>query len=446
MLFMALSLVYTNIFTDDLRGADDRILLRVYNYLDSAAAHSEEEIIRIWGAFEQANPDIQIVREDLCNEAYHNKLQLYTAAESLPDIIYVWTSEKTKYLYGLGLLKNLSPLVIRDNLASLYHPAALDPAAQSGGYLGVIPWGITSSHVFFVNKAVLKDAGLTPAKTYAELKAQAPILKAKGYDTILMANQDPWVMASCLFSMLAGRFSGEDWEQNILTGTAKFTDSNFVRALGFVKTLVDDGVLAPTTFTTSYGEVATQFAANKGAYFIDGDWRINAFITDPYIDHALIPPDEQRNIQLTVFPDIEGVYFNQSTSVMISNGWAMNAAIPAGSPKEAAAWRLITWLSGKEVQSYHLETSGIATPSRIDIKIGTLQLEPLQKAGGKLSSKHLITTPVIDAVFDSRVYKVLTDGLHLIGLGLSAPEEVAEQVQRAFDQWKAQAYPDIPKA
>jgi raffinose/stachyose/melibiose transport system substrate-binding protein len=413
------------------------IELQVLNYLDMTAANSANEITEVWETFEKANPDIKIIREDLFNDPYHNKVEAYAAANQMPDLIYAWPSGRSTTLHTQRLLKDLGPLVQRDGLADVMAPGALDPNAQGAGYLGILPRAMTSSHAFYINNEVLRDAGLTPAKTYAELKAQVPVLKSKGYDTVLMANQDTWVMQSCLFSVIAGRFGGEGWEQRILSGEAKFTDSDFVRALDFVKTLYDDGVISQATITTDYGSVIGQFATNQGAYLIDGDWRIGAFLTDQSTGQAVITPERQQNFQISVFPDIEGAKINKSTSGVLGTGFGISAAIPAGSAREEAAWRLLKWLSGKEVQSWMLQAGAITTPARTDIDVSNFDLEPLQKAGSALATQYNITTVVIDAAFHSDVHTPINDGLQEIGIGSRTPAQVAQNVQRAYDTWQA---------
>jgi raffinose/stachyose/melibiose transport system substrate-binding protein len=414
-----------------------QIELRVLNYLDMTSANSSDEITKVWDAFEKANPDVRIIREDLFNEPFHNKVEAYAAAGQLPDVIYAWPSGRSTTLHTQRLLKDLGPLIAKDGLAANYSPAALDPSAQGAGYLAILPRATTSSHAFYINNEVLRDAGLSPAKTYAELKAQVPVLRAKGYDTIAMANQDTWVMQSCFFSLIAGRFCGEGWEKKILSGQAKFTDPDFVAALNFVKTLYDDGVLTKSTLTTDYGSVIGQFATNKAAYLIDGDWRVGAFITDKSTGQAVISPERQKDIQITVFPDIAGAKLNKSTSAILGTGWGINAKIPAGSPQEDAAWRLVKWLSGKEVQTWLLETGGIATPARTDINAASLSLEPMQKAISNISKEYTVGTVVIDGAFHSDVHTPINDGLQEIGMGTQTPEQVAQTVQRAFDGWKA---------
>jgi raffinose/stachyose/melibiose transport system substrate-binding protein len=416
--------------------AQSTVTLKVLNYFDRNSAIADIYEQEVWQKFQTAHPNIKIQREDLYNDPFHNKLEAYAASGNLPDVMYAWPSGRSTTLYANRLLKDLTPLIRKDRLTASYHPLALDRSQFAGNYVGILTQGITSSHAFYVNNAVLKAAGLTPAKTYAELVKQVPILKAKGYETVLMANMDTWVMQSCLFSLIVGRFCGEGWDQRILNRQAKFTDPDFVAALTFVKRLYDDGVLSKNTLSTDYGAVVGLFAGNKGAYFIDGDWRVGAFTTDYSYGYALISPSNQKNISITVFPDITGAKLNRSTSGILGTGWGIRADIPAGSEREAAAWELVKWLTSKEVQTLYILTGGISTPSRTDIDVSRLSLEPMQKAIATLSTQYDVVTPVIDGVFAGDVYTPLNDGLQAIGMGTQSPLQVAIAVQNAFDAWR----------
>ena len=420
------------------QSSPDRIDLRVLNYFSLANPNSAEENTLVWDVFEKAHPNIRIIREDEFNEPFHHKTESYAAAGQLPDIVQCWPSGRSTTLHTQHLLKDLLPLVKRDGLASVFTPVSLDPSQQGAGYLGMITRGLTATNAFFINMEVLRDCGLQPAKTYSELKAQVPILKAKGYETIVMPCEDTWVMQSCLFSSVAGRFMGEGWEKKILSGQAKFTDPDFVAALNFIKTMYDDGVLLRSTIAIDYGSGPGYFATNKCAYYIDGDWRVGDFLTDQSTGQALISPARQRNIHISVFPDIDlpGVKFNKSNTVVLATGWGMSAAIPSGSPKEEAAWTLLKWLTGKEAQSFFVQTGTFATPSRTDIDLASLKLEPLQVTVANLGKEYNISTVVIDAAFEGPVYTPLNDGLQAIGMGTQTPQQVAAATQAAFEAWK----------
>ncbi|MCL2181146.1 MAG: extracellular solute-binding protein [Treponema sp.] len=411
--------------------------LTVLNYADMTGPNTAVTQGWTWGMFRSMNSDISIMIEDLFNEPFHNKAEAYAASGNMPDVLYVWPSGRSTSLHQNRLLKDLGPLIARDGLERVYNPIAMLPDQQASGFVAMIPLTITTTHVLYVNMEVLNAAGLEPAKTYAELKAQVPVLKAAGYETIIMPNMDAWVMQSCLFSMIAGRFGGQHWHEEILAENAKFTDPAFVNALEFIKQLYTDGVIARSSLATTYGDGPGLFANNACAYYIDGDWRVGQFITDLSTKRALIPPERQRNIRLTVFPDIENARINKTNSGVLGTGWAMDAAIPEGSQREEAAWRLIKWLTGREVQMRGIQDGAYRAAARTDIDTSHLNLEPIQITAGRFDSEYTSLTAVIDSVFHSDVYNVINDSLQEIGLGTKTPRQAAEEIQRAFDRGRA---------
>jgi raffinose/stachyose/melibiose transport system substrate-binding protein len=418
------------------KSDSSQVTLRVLYYLEATAPNAVADANLWFSTFEKNNPGVKIERENLFDEPFHDKTRAYAAAGNLPDVMYVWPSGRSDYLHDQKLLKDLTPFINKDNIKGAYLPLTMDPNQQQAGYLAMIPQGITNTHAFFINMEVLNDCGLQPAKTYADLKAQVPVLRAKGYETVIIPAQSDWVMQSCLFSMVAGRFCGEGWEKKIHAGQAKFTDPDFVNALNFIKTMYDDGVIQRSAVGLDYGEGPGLFANKKSAYYIDGDWRVGAFITDADTNQALISPARQENIRITKFPDIPGAKINSSSSVIVGVGYGMSAAIPAGSAKEAAAWALVKYMTGKDVSQLRTERGGTPTPSRTDLNFAAMKLEPMQKAVGNLGNEFTTATVVIDGVFPSEVYLPINTGLIEIAMGRRTPQQVAADVQRAFDAWK----------
>jgi len=417
--------------------AQSQITLRVLYYLDPSWPANSAANVNLWfNEFTRQYPNVRIERENLFDEPFHDRVRAYAAAGNLPDVMYVWPSGRSDYLHEQRLLKDLTPLINRDGIRNLYLPITMDPSQQHAGYMAMIPTGITTTHVFYINMEVLNDCGLQPAETYEEMKAQVSVLRAKGYETILIPAESEWVMQSCLFSMIAGRFCGAGWHERILNGQARFTDQDFINALDFIRQLYADGVIQRSAVSVNYGEGPELFANNRSAYFIDGDWRTGAFASDPQTGWALISPSRQNNIRIGVFPDIQGARLNSSSSVIIGTGYAMSAAIPAGSAKEEAAWNLIKYLTGREVSQLLIEQGYQVTTSRTDLNFQAMRLEPMQRAIAQLGRTFKAGTVVIDGVFPSEVYSLINTGLTEIALGMRTPQQVASDVQRAFENWR----------
>ena len=413
-----------------------QIVLTVLDYQDATAPNSFDDNKLVWDAFEKAHPNIKIEREALFNEPFHQKSAAYAASGKMPDVFYMWPSGRSSAIHTNRLAKDLTPLLKKDGLLDDYSAVCINPAEQAAGYVAEIPFGLTVTNAMYVNTTILKKCGLTVPKTYDELKAQVPILKGYGYETVLMANMDDWVMESCLFSMVAGRFGGKDWANDIMNGKAKFTDPKFLKAVKFIETLYNDGVVSKTTLSTSYGDVTGLFASGKGAYLIDGDWRSGAFITDISTGQALISKEDQKNIEMILFPEIPGEVAHKTNSGVVGVGYGMSAKIKKGSEKEEAAWELIKWLSGPYCQQRRLDT-GAAFPSLVKgIDFGHMS-DPLSVTRAKFYELPTATTPVFDGVFDASINSVFNADLQQLGLGKTTPEQVCSETQKAFDTWKA---------
>ncbi len=438
---LALLMVVTSVFaqgTKEEATAGKQIELTVLNYIDMSEPNSANEIAMVWDKFAAENPDIKLVREDLFNEPFHQKTEAYVASGQVPDVLYMWPSGRSTSLHTTKSVKDLMPFLEKDGMVDDYNPAALAP--QFAGFVGELPNGLTTTHMLYVNAKVLKENGLSIPKSYAEMKAMVGPLKAKGIDLIAMDNMDAWVMQSCLFSMVVGRFGGVDWYEKLSAGSIKFTDPWFVSSLALIDDMYKSGMLNRNSLSSPYGSSRGSFAAGKAAFYIDGDWSTASFQTDITTGKALISPaSQQSDFELMVIPNLPGEVISNSNSGVVGTGWGMSANIPAGSAKEEAAWRLIKYLQGEYVQTYRL-TTGASFPSNLNVDVEKVvkekNLEPFIAKRAAYYAAYTTITPVIDGVLHSDVYNVINTGLQEIGLGSKAPSQVASEVQKAWDTWK----------
>ncbi|HKL59593.1 MAG TPA: extracellular solute-binding protein [Sphaerochaeta sp.] len=442
ILALALLLVVTSAFaqgTKEDSAAAGQVELTVLNYIDMSEPNSANEVAMIWDKFSAENPDIKVVREDLFNEPFHQKTEAYVASGQLPDVLYMWPSGRSTSLHTTKSVKDLMPLLEKDGLVSSYNPATLVP--QFGGYLGELPNGITTTHMLYVNTKVLRDNGFAMPKTYADMKAMVAPLKAKGIDLIAMDNMDAWVMQSCLFSMVVGRFGGPDWYSRLEAGEIDFNDAWFVNSLALIDDMYASEMIKRNSLTSPYGSSRGRFASGKAAFYIDGDWSTGAFQTDITTGQALVGRDAQANdFEMIVLPAVPGEVISNSNSGVVGTGFGMSANLASGSAKEEAAWRLIKFLQGEYVQTYRLST-GASFPSNLKVDVAKVvkeaNLEPFVAKRAAYYEKYNTITPVIDGVLAGEVYNVINTGLQEIGLGKKSPAQVGQAVQKAWETWKA---------
>jgi raffinose/stachyose/melibiose transport system substrate-binding protein len=408
-------------------------VLTVLYYIDATqAGYAEDQAI--WAKFSAENPDIKIEKEELFDQAFHDKVAAYVAAGTLPDVMYMWPSGRSTALHEKKLVKDLTPLLGKEFLSN-FVPAAIDPANQNSGYLAELPQSVTYTTVMYTNTKLLKDNGLAEPRAYADLKAMVPKLRAKGVQTVLMANKDTWVMQSCLFSTVTGRLLGDAWIDSVKAGKANFSDKAFVDALGFIDTMYKDGVISRDTIQLAYGEAPALFAENKAAFQVDGDWRQGYFLTDKASGVALIDPQRQKNeFAFLNFPTIPGEKNPGVVSAIVGVGFGISASIPAGSAKEKAAVRWMKYYYSPEVQKIKLET-GAFIPSRKGITSD--KIEPFTQMMPQYYASINKTCYVLDGVLDVDVYTPLNNGLQEIGLGSKTPAQAAADVQKAIEAWRA---------
>ncbi len=179
---------------------------------------------QIWQKFKADNPDINLNQEILFSNAYHDKLTAYIAAGQMPDVFYLWPSLKdsSAIVQSKKLAKDLKVLLGADFLKD-FAATALDPNQQSSKMLLELPQSFTFTSVMYTNKKLLSDLGIPLPKTYADLKAMVVKLKVKNIQTILLPDGDGWPGESCLFSTIVDRLLGDSFQDQLMTGKAKFT-------------------------------------------------------------------------------------------------------------------------------------------------------------------------------------------------------------------------------
>src|SRR5665648_718920 len=206
LFYFVLVLVFVSSISVCVFSQEKEMELTVLNYLDitSPEAAAWDAIVE---AFNAKYPNITLKIENSSGEAYHQKLAALAAAGDLPDVMYLYPGGRSAEIYKNELTEDLYPFLGADK--DKFVPATVAP--QWDGKLYELPYGITASHVMYVNTKLLSDLGLTMPKTYDELVAMVPKIKEAGLYPVLMANKDAWVMQSCLFSALVGRIAGQDW-------------------------------------------------------------------------------------------------------------------------------------------------------------------------------------------------------------------------------------------
>ncbi|MGN6445829.1 sugar ABC transporter substrate-binding protein [Amnibacterium sp.] len=186
------------------------------------------------------------------------KVLQQASSRTLPDVLML-DNPDVQQIASSGALSPLSDYGLNaDGLV----PAVKAANSYKGDLYGLEP--VTNSIALYYNKKLLSDAGVTPPKTWDELRAAAKKLtKGKTYG-FAMSNintyEGTWQFLPFFWS------NGGD-EKDIATPQA-------AQALQFVLDLQNDGSMSKSSITWAQADVDNQFIAGKAAMMINGPWQL----------------------------------------------------------------------------------------------------------------------------------------------------------------------------
>jgi multiple sugar transport system substrate-binding protein len=188
------------------------------------------------------------------------KVLQQASSRTLPDVLML-DNPDVQQIAASGAL---SPLDDYGLNANGLVPAVQAANSYKGKLYGLEP--VTNSIALYYNKTMLSAAGVTPPKTWDELRAAAKKLtKGKVYG-FAMSNintyEGTWQFLPFFWS------NGGD-EKNIATPQA-------AQALQFVLDLQNDGSMSKSSINWAQADVNNQFIAGKAAMMINGPWQLPA--------------------------------------------------------------------------------------------------------------------------------------------------------------------------
>jgi len=173
---------------------------------------------------------------------------------SLPDVVLA-PSDFVSLASRIKLSK-LPPTLLSPDLM----PDALSSMQYNGDYYGAPV--ISGNHLMlFYNKKYVQN----PAKTWQELQAQAPALRAQGIEPIGWNYQEMY-----WFSSFATTLGGTP----LTHGQPSLNSHSYADALSFYKGLADSGLI---NATCGYDCAQKDFQEQLFAYTINGDWALADF-------------------------------------------------------------------------------------------------------------------------------------------------------------------------
>jgi multiple sugar transport system substrate-binding protein len=235
----------------------------------SYSADSEEPTLDkvLIPAFEKQYPNVTVKEVDFSHDDLYQKLLTGSAAGELPDVVrsdIAWTPTFAKSGIFAPLDTDMSDF---KSLADQTFPGNLSTNLYQGHYYG-LPLD-TNTRVMLSNMQAFAAAGITSApKTFADMLADAPKLKAKGIYLYGDGGTGGWNVLPWIWSA-GGSLTNDD----NTTATGYINSAASVSAVQMLTTLYKEGAI-PSIMLGAQGGLGTSDGVPKGKYAmtLDGPW------------------------------------------------------------------------------------------------------------------------------------------------------------------------------
>lgn len=256
-----------------------------------------KEAFKEWNSEHQ---DAQISEESFANDAYKEKIRTAVGSGNAPTFFPSWGGSPVTDYVSSGAITDLT-----SDLDSTLKNKVFDSITAEGyrdGKLYAVPTGQAQPVLFFYNKQVLSDAGVTEApKTWDDLLDAVAKLKAAGKTPIALAGGSKWPYLMWA-AYLIDRIGGPEVMQNILDGKADaWSDPAVTEAMTKIQQLVDAGAFGNNyqSLTADDRKDTAMIATGEAGMELMGSWVYSDLIS---INDSFTADD----LGFAPFPEVEG--------------------------------------------------------------------------------------------------------------------------------------------
>ena len=215
-------------------------------------------------AIEKANPDITIKVLFTPTLDRHGYAKQLLASGQLPDVI--WDVPLTDFVKAGALQPYPKSYFTKIDVPSNF-------GAVNGKQYSLSSGAFMMNNMFYNEQAFAK-AGISVPKTFAELKAAGPKLKAAGYTPILMNAADLWADSMLLDGFVASDVLAKtpNWLKLRKAGIVKFDSADFRSAVQKFVDIIDADMINSDVMSIDWGKAVTAWSTGKYAMWPMGGW------------------------------------------------------------------------------------------------------------------------------------------------------------------------------
>nr|WP_295282795.1 ABC transporter substrate-binding protein [uncultured Blautia sp.] len=210
---------------------------------------------------------------------FKKQLSIGASANELPDLVLLDSPDHASYA-SMGIFADLTGKFDVDS----YYEGPVASATYEDALYGV-PFGCNCLSLYY-NVDMLKDAGIEPPTTWDELKEAAQALTTESVTGL----------AFCSLQNEEGTFNFSPWLWSTGATSYEMDSEGGIRALTFIKDLVESGAMSKECINWTQGDVMNQFISGNVAMMVNGPWQIETMRSeapDLNWDVTLLPKDKE---------------------------------------------------------------------------------------------------------------------------------------------------------
>ncbi|MCX7709983.1 MAG: extracellular solute-binding protein [Clostridia bacterium] len=200
-----------------------------------------------------------------------NKLKIYAASGSLPDIIQV-TAGITELFKSSGNLLILDQYVKDTKIEDRILPMYKDLLWSGDGHCYAVPRTAPSTHLMFYNKELFEKSKVKVPADYDEFITAIKEFRTRGITPLALFAKETWP-GVMLYEDFITRYEPKGL-MKIDHGKGSLTEAPYIKAANQLQECVKAGLLSKSAFTADYETAFAEFTTGKAAMLINGSWAL----------------------------------------------------------------------------------------------------------------------------------------------------------------------------
>lgn len=256
---------------------------------------SMENIVKMYQ--EQVNPNFSMEIQYIADKpAYLQKIKTLVASNEAPDLFNLDTDPYAIKLLDQGIVVDLNETLDKYGLKDVFLPAPLGWGTTKDGRQVAMPIDF-SIEVFWYNKKMFEDAGVSVPKTHSEFLEVCEKLKNAGYTPISVSGKDNWEILRYLL-MITYRYGENDFLYDLAQGKQKMDSEIGRKAAAFVQEL-GTKYFQSGFASTDYTGASNYFTGGGAAMYYIGTWDL------PFMQDDQLSEEMKGNIGYFLLPDVD---------------------------------------------------------------------------------------------------------------------------------------------